>query len=59
MITAAMDSSNVPNIAAELQRRAEEKFGPERAQALESDLKQLAVELAALQAYNVGFDDEP
>jgi hypothetical protein len=54
-----MDSSNANNIATELQRRAEQKFGRERAQKLESDLKQLAAELAALEAYNLGFDDEP
>jgi hypothetical protein len=54
-----MDSSNASNIAAELQRRAEQKFGRERAKTLESDLKQLAAELAALEACDVGFDDEP
>jgi hypothetical protein len=54
-----MDSSNATNLAAELQRRAEQKFGRERARVLENDLKQLAAELAALEAYNVEFDDEP
>jgi len=54
-----MDSSNINQLAAELQRRAEQKFGRERAQALENDLKQLAAELAALEACNVEFDDEP
>lgn len=54
-----MNSSNANNIADELQQRAEKKFGSERARMLENDVKQLATELAALDAYNVGFDDEP
>ena len=54
-----MDSPNPTNIALELQRRAENKFGRERAEALKNDLQQMASELAALQAYDVGFEDEP
>ena len=54
-----MDSSTVANLAAELQRRAVEKFGAERAEALRTDLLQMARELEALHTYNIGFDDEP
>ena len=54
-----MDSTSITNLAAELQRRAEEKFGRERADALQSDLLQLARELDALKTYSLGFEDEP
>ena len=54
-----MESSNALTLAAELQRRAEEKFGLERAEQMKSDVQQLARELAAIQAYDVGFEDEP
>ena len=54
-----MDSTNSLKIFAELKRRAEEKLGPERAKALQSDLQQMALELEALQNYDVGFEDEP
>lgn len=54
-----MKSSEHTNLAAELQRRAEEKFGPQRAEALRNDLEQMARELQALEAYPLGFDDEP
>jgi hypothetical protein len=55
----AMDSSNINTLAAELRRRAEEKFGRERAEALQNDLQQLARELDSVNTYNLGFDDEP
>jgi hypothetical protein len=58
MIT-PMNTSNAATLAAELQRRAEEKFGPERAEALKNDVQQLAAELAALRSHDVGFEDEP
>lgn len=54
-----MDSSNTLKIAAELKRRAQERFGPERAEALQNDLQQMARELEALQTYDVSFEDEP
>jgi hypothetical protein len=54
-----MDSSNITTLAAELHRRAEEKFGRERADALRNDLLQLARELDALNTFDVRFDDEP
>ena len=54
-----MESSNAATLAAELQRRAEEKFGSERAEALKNDVQQLAGELAALRSHDVGFEDEP
>ena len=54
-----MDSLNLNTLVLELQRRAEWKFGPERAEALRHDLQQLAVELAALDACDVEFNDEP
>jgi hypothetical protein len=54
-----MDSSTVTTLAAELHRRAVEKFGSERAEALRNDLLQLARELDAINAYDIGFDDEP
>jgi hypothetical protein len=54
-----MDSMNTSRIAAELERRAEERFGHERTQALKNDLEQMARELEALERYEVGFEDEP
>ena len=54
-----MKPADADTLAAELFRRAEEKFGTERAEALRPDLQQMARELEALQAWNVGFDDEP
>lgn len=54
-----MDATNTLKILAELNRRAEEKLGPERAKALQNDLQQMALELEALQTYDVGFEDEP
>lgn len=54
-----MDSTSVIELASELQRRAEQKFGGERAEALRNDLLQLARELDSLKRYNIGFDDEP
>jgi len=54
-----MDSLTVTNLAAELHRRAAEKFGGERAETLRPDLLQLARELEALNTYDIGFDDEP
>ena len=54
-----MDALNDTTLAAELQRRAEEKFGRERAQALRNDLIQLARELDSLNTYPVRFEDEP
>ncbi len=54
-----MDSTRIADLDHELQRRAEEKFGLERAEALRNDLKQMAHELEALEKYNVDFDDEP
>ena len=54
-----MDSTSITNLAAELRRRAEEKFGRERADALQGDLLQLARELDALKTYSLGFEDEP
>ena len=54
-----MDSTNTAKISAELERRAEERFGRERAQALRNDIQQMARELEALEAYDLGFEDEP
>ena len=54
-----MESSNAATLAADLLRRAEERFGRERAEALKNDLQQLAAELAALRSHDVSFEDEP
>jgi hypothetical protein len=54
-----MDSLDLTNRASELQRRAVEKFGRERAEALRPDIEQLAKELDALNAYSLAFEDEP
>jgi hypothetical protein len=54
-----MDSTRIANLDHELRRRAEDKFGRERAEALRNDLQQMAHELEALEKYNVDFDDEP
>jgi hypothetical protein len=54
-----MDSSTVTTLAAELHRRAVEKFGTERAEVLRLDLLQLARELEAINTYDIGFEDEP
>ena len=54
-----MDSKNTSKIAAELERRAEQRFGRERAQELRNDLQLMARELEALESYDVGFEDEP
>ena len=54
-----MDTPFATSLAAELERRAAEQFGPERAEALRADLLQMARELEALHTYNIGFDDEP
>jgi len=54
-----MDSPTVTTLAAELHRRAVEKFGTERADTLRPDLLQLARELDAVNAYDIGFEDEP
>jgi hypothetical protein len=54
-----MNSPTVPIVADELHRRAVEKFGSERADALRPDLLQLARELEAINSYDIGFEDEP
>lgn len=54
-----MDSSTVTSLAEELHRRAAEKFGTERAEAMRPGLLQLARELQAINSYDIGFDDEP
>ena len=54
-----MDAQKTTTLAAELQRRAEEKFGRERAEEMRNDLIQLARELDALNTYTVRFEDEP
>ena len=54
-----MDSTRIANLDHELRRRAEDKFGRERAEALRNDLQQMAHELEELEKYNVDFDDEP
>jgi hypothetical protein len=54
-----MDSSDTRTLATELQRRAVDRFGGERAEALRNDVEQLARELEALQACKVDFEDEP
>ena len=54
-----MKSSDGTDLTAELRRRAEEKLGRERAEALWNDVEQLARELDALERYNLEFDDEP
>jgi hypothetical protein len=54
-----MDSSDVTQRAAELQRRAEENFGSERAETMRPDIEQLAKELHALNTYTLAFEDEP
>ena len=54
-----MEQRNIPDIAAALQRTAEEKLGRERAEALRDDLQQMAKELHALDTYGVGYEDEP
>jgi hypothetical protein len=59
MIYPAMDTTSVTDLAFELHRRAEQKFGIERADTLRNDLLQLARELDSLRLYDIGFDDEP
>jgi hypothetical protein len=54
-----MDHRTVTDIAAALQRSAEEKLGRERAEALRNDLEQMAKELHSLDTYTVGYEDEP
>ena len=54
-----MDQRTVTDIASALQRAAEEKLGGERAEALRSDLQQMAKELHSLDTYAVGYEDEP
>jgi hypothetical protein len=54
-----MDAQKITTLATELQRRAEEKFGRERAEEMRNDLIQLARELDALNTYTVRFEDEP
>jgi len=54
-----MESPSVTELAAELQRRAEEKYGHDRAETLRQDVLQLARELNALRTYDLGFEDEP
>jgi hypothetical protein len=54
-----MEPARVDDLAAELFRRAEERFGVERAEALRPDLFVMAAELAALHSFNLEFDDEP
>jgi hypothetical protein len=54
-----MNSSDGIDRAAELRKRAEEKLGHARAEALRNDLEQLARELDALEKYSLEFDDEP
>jgi hypothetical protein len=54
-----MNTSPVIVLADELHRRAVEKFGLERADALRPDLLQLARELEAINSYDIGFEDEP
>jgi hypothetical protein len=54
-----MEKRNVDDIAAALQRTAEEKLGRERAEALRNDLQQMAKELHSLDTYTVGYEDEP
>ena len=58
-IITAMDSKNITELADELQRRAEEKFGRDRAEALRNDLLQMARELDSLNTYSVRYEDEP
>ena len=54
-----MQEWNATDIAAALQRAAEEKLGRERAEALRNDLRQMAEELHLLDTYAVGYEDEP
>ena len=54
-----MKERNVTDIAAALQRMAEEKLGHERAEALRNDLDQMAKELHSLDMHTVEYEDEP
>jgi Fic family protein len=54
-----MNQQNITDIAEALQRRAEEKLGHERAEALRPDLQQMAKELHSLDSHNVEYEDEP
>jgi hypothetical protein len=54
-----MDSPDLAQRTAELQRRAEEKFGRERAEEMQPHIEQLAKELHALNTFNLAFEDEP
>jgi hypothetical protein len=54
-----MTERTVHEFAAALQRSAEEKLGRERAEALRSDLEQMAKELHSLHTYTVEYEDEP
>lgn len=54
-----MNQRNITDIAESLQRDAEEKLGHERAEALRSDLQQMAKELHSLDTYAVEYEDEP
>jgi hypothetical protein len=54
-----MTDRNVTDIAAALQRVAGEKLGHERAEALRTDLEQMAKELHSLHIQTVEYEDEP
>ena len=54
-----MDSADAQKLATDIQRRAVEKFGEERAEALRNDLQQMARELESLETYKLDFEDEP
>jgi hypothetical protein len=54
-----MEQRNVTDIAAALQRAAEERLGHERAEALRNDLLQMAKELHSLDMQTVEYEDEP
>ncbi len=54
-----MSERTVGDIAAALQRNAEERLGRERAEALRADLEQMAKELHSLDTCTVEYEDEP
>ena len=54
-----MDKKSLPEIKRALTAEAEEKFGKERAGELQTEIEQMAEQLAKLYAAAVEIEDEP
>ena len=54
-----MQLPNLEERIRQLMRRAEERFGPERAEELRPEIQRMAQELQILQTYELDFEDEP